>query len=61
MPPTVQIVYISCNPETLVRDLLLEGEGREPLVRSHRIARWAAFDQFPFTGHLECGVVLHRR
>lgn len=47
------IVYISCNPETLRRDL-------ETLGRSHRLERLALFDQFPFTGHIECGVILRR-
>ncbi len=48
------ILYISCNPETL-RDNLAS------LERSHRIATAAAFDQFPYTHHLECGLRLARR
>jgi tRNA (uracil-5-)-methyltransferase len=48
------IVYISCNPVTLVRDL-------QVLCKSHQIERVAAFDQFPYTHHLECGVYLTRR
>lgn len=48
------IVYISCNPLTLVRDL---GE----LCKTHAIQRLAAFDQFPYTHHLECGVYLVKK
>lgn len=48
------ILYISCNPETL-RDNVAA------LQASHRIAAAAAFDQFPYTHHLECGVLLQRR
>lgn len=48
------ILYISCNPQTL-RDNL------QVLNASHRIAAFAAFDQFPYTHHLECGVRLQRR
>jgi len=47
------ILYISCNPETLARDL-------QTLSRTHRVARAAIFDQFPHTGHVECGVFLQR-
>lgn len=46
-----RIVYISCNPETLARDLAI-------LKLTHRLARVAAFDQFPYTHHLECGAYL---
>ena len=48
------IVYISCNPDTLVDNLLL-------LTQTHRIERFAMFDQFPYTHHLECGVYLTRK
>lgn len=48
------IIYISCNPETLRRDL-------ETLNETHRIERLAFFDQFPYTDHRECGVLLQRR
>lgn len=49
-----RILYISCNPATLKANL-------RALADSHRIARFAVFDQFPYTPHLECGVWLHRR
>ena len=48
------MVYVSCNPESLSRDV------RE-LSATHEVARLAAFDQFPYTPHLEAGVVLERR
>lgn len=48
------ILYISCNPGTLRRDVLALGAG-------HRIAEFAVFDQFPDTPHLECGALLVRR
>jgi tRNA (uracil-5-)-methyltransferase len=49
-----RIVYVSCNPQTLRDNLSL-------LCASHRIADLAFFDQFPYTHHLESGVVLQRR
>lgn len=45
------IIYISCNPETLKRDL-------EILQESHKIERLAVFDQFPYTKHIEMGASL---
>ncbi len=48
------IIYISCNPQTLHRDLAT-------LFATHELRRFALFDQFPYTDHRECGVLLHRR
>ncbi|WP_461535939.1 tRNA (uridine(54)-C5)-methyltransferase TrmA [Spongorhabdus nitratireducens] len=48
------IVYISCNPETLRENL-------ETLTQTHSVERFALFDQFPYTDHAECGVLLKRR
>ena len=48
------ILYISCSPETLAVNL-------EQLSSSHRIERCALFDQFPYTHHMEAGVLLVRR
>jgi tRNA (uracil-5-)-methyltransferase len=48
------ILYISCNPQTL-RDNVAA------LQATHRIAAAAVFDQFPYTHHLECGMLLQRR
>ena len=49
-----QIIYISCNPETLHRDL-------EELTKTHEIKHFALFDQFAYTLHIESGVVLQKR
>ncbi len=46
-----RILYISCNPETLLRDV-------ERLAATHRIVSMGMFDQFPYTDHLEMGVML---
>lgn len=48
------IIYISCNHETLVQNL-------RSLHDTHRIEAFALFDQFPYTDHMECGVLLKRR
>lgn len=49
-----RIIYVSCNPETLRANV---GE----LLPHYRICRAALFDQFPFTPHIESGLVLSRR
>ncbi len=49
-----RIVYISCNPVTLCENLRV-------LCETHELVRLALFDQFPFTHHIECGVMLVRR
>ncbi len=46
-----QIIYISCNPETLHRDL-------EILTQTHEIEKFALFDQFAYSNHIESGVIL---
>ena len=48
------ILYISCNPETLAANI-------EQLYDTHRVAKCALFDQFPYTHHMESGVLLVRR
>ncbi len=48
------ILYISCNPETLLRDL-------EFLTKNYKIEKMALFDQFPYTNHLEMGVKLTKK
>jgi len=47
------IIYISCNPHTLARDL-------ETLALTHEVLSAAMFDQFPHTHHMESGVFLKR-
>ncbi|WP_147200298.1 tRNA (uridine(54)-C5)-methyltransferase TrmA [Pantoea sp. CCBC3-3-1] len=49
-----RILYISCNPETLCDNLAT-------LSETHDVSRLALFDQFPYTHHMECGVLLTRR
>ncbi len=49
-----RIIYISCNPETLARDL-------ETLTKTHAVTAAAIFDQFPHTEHVESGVFLERK
>ncbi len=49
-----QILYISCNPQTLCENL-------EILTETHQVSRLALFDQFPYTHHMECGVWLTRK
>ncbi|MGQ7815678.1 tRNA (uridine(54)-C5)-methyltransferase TrmA [Metapseudomonas furukawaii] len=49
-----RILYISCNPETLAANI-------QQLNDTHRISRCALFDQFPYTHHMEAGVLLERR
>jgi len=48
------IIYISCNPETLASNL-------EVLTQTHNISRFALFDQFPYTHHLESGIYLTKK
>lgn len=48
-----RIIYISCNPETLMDNL-------NTLITTHKISRFALFDQFPYTHHMESGVLLER-
>ena len=48
-----KIIYISCNPVTLARDL-------EELCKTHKVTKAAIFDQFPYTSHIESGVYLER-
>ncbi len=47
------IIYVSCNPESLKRDLKV-------LTKKRKIKAFAFFDQFPYTNHMECGVVLKK-
>ena len=50
-----RVVYVSCNPETLARDLkYLCGKG-------YRMVKGKAFDMFPMTGHVETVVLLSHK
>ena len=48
------IIYISCNPETLARDLVA-------LSKTHHIEDGAIYDQFPHTHHVESGLFLVKK
>jgi tRNA (uracil-5-)-methyltransferase len=48
------IIYISCNPESLAENL-------KTIHKTHTVEKFALFDQFPYTDHMECGVYLQRR
>jgi tRNA (uracil-5-)-methyltransferase len=66
------IIYISCNPIALHRDLQeiislanarihgLEDSAVHSENDRLEIVRFAVFDHFPYTSHLECGVYLAR-
>lgn len=47
------VLYVSCNPATLKKNL-------EQMQNSHKVVSMALFDQFPFTPHRECGVLLKK-
>lgn len=49
-----RVLYISCNPETLAKNI-------RQLSDTHRIIKCALFDQFPWTDHMESGVLLERK
>ncbi|MDO8343218.1 MAG: tRNA (uridine(54)-C5)-methyltransferase TrmA [Cellvibrio sp.] len=48
------ILYISCNPDTLRENL-------KTITQTHTIKAFTIFDQFPYTHHVECGVVLQKK
>lgn len=49
-----EIIYVSCDPMTLVRDLKVLGE-------DYLIKEITPVDMFPNTHHVECVSVLHRK
>ncbi|MDO5543764.1 MAG: tRNA (uridine(54)-C5)-methyltransferase TrmA [Acinetobacter sp.] len=48
-----RIIYISCNPDTLHDNL-------KTLCQSHKVTKFALFDQFPYTHHVESGILLEK-
>lgn len=51
---TRTVVYISCNPKTMARDL------EEFIDRGYKIVQIEVFDQFPRTAHVETVVLIQR-
>lgn len=49
-----KVVYISCNPETLARDLMFLSKNK------YKIRKIQPVDMFPHTEHIECVVLLTR-
>lgn len=49
-----RVVYISCNPDTLARDL------KYLTKRGYQVAKGVALDLFPFTEHVESVVLLSK-
>ena len=49
-----KVVYISCNPETLARDLQYFTK------HGYKAVQGEAYDMFPFTSHVECVVLMTR-
>lgn len=48
------IIYISCNPETLAKNL-------STITQTHTLKSICFFDQFPYTHHIETGVWLTKK
>ncbi len=49
-----KVIYISCNPATLVRDL-------KQLEEKYEVKKITPVDMFPFTSHVECVAVLGKK
>ena len=49
-----KIIYISCNPSTLLRDL------NEFIKANYRISHFVPVDMFPHTYHIECIVIMEK-
>lgn len=55
--PVGRIIYISCEPSTLARDLDILCHGAE----TYRLASVQPLDMFPQTAHIECVAVLEHK
>lgn len=57
-----RLVYVSCDPATLARDLkiLTEAEN-DKCEKMYRVDKICAFDQFGHSGHVECVTMLQRK
>ena len=52
--PIKRIIYVSCNPESLARDV-------RALLPAWKLISLQGVDMFPHTDHLECVAVLNRK
>ncbi len=52
---TEQILYISCNPKTLADNILYMQQ-----YYGYRLIKLQAYDNFPFTKHIECVALLSK-
>jgi 23S rRNA (uracil1939-C5)-methyltransferase len=50
-----RVVYVSCNPATLARDLAVLEAGGFRAVEAQPV------DMFPHTGHVECVILMVRK
>ncbi|MDF2879210.1 MAG: rRNA (uracil-5-)-methyltransferase RumA, partial [Clostridia bacterium] len=50
-----EIVYVSCNPKTLMVDL------RKLIDSGYKVEKVKGMDMFPQTGHLECVVKIEKK
>lgn len=51
----LRVVYVSCNPETLARDL------KYFIRKGYNVRKIQPVDMFPHTDHVECCVLLYRK
>ncbi len=49
-----RVVYVSCNPQTLARDLTYL------IKKGYKVKEATPYDMFPFTSHIECVTLLER-
>ena len=49
-----KVVYVSCNPATLARDIGI-------LEEKYHLEKISAVDMFPYTSHVECVTILERK
>ena len=50
-----KVIYVSCNPETLARDLLFLSKNK------YKVKKIQPVDMFPHTEHIECVVLLNKK
>mgnify|MGYP003456334681 CR=1 FL=1 len=50
-----KVVYVSCNPETLARDLMYLSKNR------YKVKKIQPVDMFPHTDHVECACLIERK